>query len=263
MRPLAWAMPALVLWVVMAGCAGTPAIQPPQAVRSGSMPTGSPKTPSGFRLPATFVGVLPCADCPGIRYQLNLWPDGLFFLRTTYLERPVAAGETNMFDEIGLWSFSADRRTLTLRGSRAARESFTVVRPDLLRKLDQKGRLIESELNYDLSRQKNVEPLEPRLLLRGLYSYYADAGRLKECFTGRTFPVAREQDNRALEDEYLKLQQEPGEWLLANLEARVVRRPKMEGAGEQPVILVERFIKIRPGETCETSTSTLELEQAY
>ena len=26
-------------------------------------------------LPATFVGIIPCADCPGIRYQVNLLPD--------------------------------------------------------------------------------------------------------------------------------------------------------------------------------------------
>ncbi|CAI4033387.1 exported protein of unknown function [Nitrospira tepida] len=263
MKLLPWVMPALMLWAMLAGCAESPTVRQLQEIRSGAPPAGSPKTPSGFRLPATFVGNLPCADCAGIRYQLNLWPDGLFFLRTTYLEKPVAAGETDRFDEIGLWSFSADRRKLSLRGSRGARESFTVVRPDLLRKLDQKGRPIASELNYDLTRQKTVEPLEPRLLLRGLYSYYADAGRLKECFTGRTFPVATEQDNVALEVTYLKLQQEPGQWLLANLEARVVRRPKMEGAGEQPVIVVERFIKILPGETCETSMSTTELEQAY
>ena len=263
MKQLAWVMPALVLWVGSTGCTETPATRKPQAVRSGSMPSASPKAPSGFRLPATFVGILPCADCAGIRNHLNLWPDGLFFLRTTYLEKPVAAGETNRFDDIGLWSFSADRRKLNLRGSREVRASFAVVRPDLLRKLDRQGRPIESELSYDLTRQKTVEPLEPRLLLRGLYSYYADAGRLKECFTGRTFPVAAEQDNVALEDTYLKLQQEPGEWLLANLEGRVVRRPKVEGSGEQPVIVVERFIKIRPGETCETSMSTRELEDVY
>ena len=263
MRRLAWAMSVLVLCVVSSGCAEMPTIQPPQAVRSSSPSAGSPKAPSGFRLPATFVGILPCADCPGISYHLNLWPDGLFFLRTTYIEKPAAAGETNTFDDIGLWSFSADRRKLNVRGSRAARESFTVVRSDLLRKLDQKGRPIESELSYDLTRQKTVEPLEPKLLLRGLYSYYADAGRLKECFTGRTFPVAMEQDNAALENTYLKLQQEPAAWLLANLEGRVVRRPNMEETGEHPVIVVERFIKIRPGETCETSMSTLELENAY
>lgn len=262
MRPFVRMISALVLVAVSGGCAEKPTIQPPQPVRSGSMPTVSPKVPSGFQLPASFVGTLPCADCPGIRYQLNLWPDGLFFLRMTYLEKPVAAGETNTFDDIGLWSFSADRRKLHVRGSREPRQSFAVVRPDLLRLLDRKGRQIESELNYDLSRQKQVELLEPRLLLRGLYSYYADAGRLKECFTGRTFPVAMEEANAVLEDAYLKLQQEPAQWLLANLEARLVRRPQMEGAGEQPVIVVERFIAIRPGETCETSASTKELENA-
>ena len=263
MKPFAWAMSALVLSIVLAGCAESPTARQLQEIRSGAPPAGSPRVPSGFRLPATFVGNLPCADCAGVRYQLNLWQDGLFFLRTIYLEKPVAAGETDRFDEIGLWSFSADRRKLSLRGSREVRASFAVVRPDLLRKLDQKEHPIESELSYDLTRQKTVEPLEPRLLLRGLYSYYADAGRLKECFTGRTFPVAMEQDNVALEDSYLKLQQEPGQWLLANVEGRVVRRPKMEGAGEHPVIVVERFITIRPGETCETSMSTKELESAH
>jgi hypothetical protein len=59
------------------------------------------------------------------------------------------------------------------------------------------------------------------------------------------------------------MQQEPAEWLLANLEGRVVRRPKTEGAGEHHVIVVERFITVRPGETCETSMSTTELENAY
>src|SRR5262245_27146713 len=33
-------------------------------------------------LPASFIGELPCADCPGIRYHVNLFPDRVFFLRT-------------------------------------------------------------------------------------------------------------------------------------------------------------------------------------
>ena len=31
------------------------------------------------RLPATFTGDLPCADCPGLRYHLNLFADQSFF----------------------------------------------------------------------------------------------------------------------------------------------------------------------------------------
>jgi copper homeostasis protein (lipoprotein) len=48
-------------------------------------------------LPAGFTGVLPCADCPGVRYQLDLYPDQAFVLRTTYLERE----PDNVFDDIG------------------------------------------------------------------------------------------------------------------------------------------------------------------
>ena len=32
-------------------------------------------------LPARFVGELPCADCPGIHYRLDLLEDRAFFLR--------------------------------------------------------------------------------------------------------------------------------------------------------------------------------------
>ncbi|TNC65377.1 copper resistance protein NlpE N-terminal domain-containing protein [Rubellimicrobium roseum] len=33
-----------------------------------------PATVCGLRLPATFTGTLPCADCLGIRTHLDLWP---------------------------------------------------------------------------------------------------------------------------------------------------------------------------------------------
>ncbi len=48
--------------------------------RAGSSgPVGKGAEPLGT-LPATFVGDLPCADCSGIRHQLELFPDQAFFL---------------------------------------------------------------------------------------------------------------------------------------------------------------------------------------
>ena len=47
------------------------------------------------QLPASFSGDLPCADCPGIRYQLDLFSDHVFFLRMIYL------GKDESFDDIG------------------------------------------------------------------------------------------------------------------------------------------------------------------
>ena len=40
-------------------------------------------------VPQTWVGVLPCADCPGIKTRLVLQSDGRFELRTQHMERQV------------------------------------------------------------------------------------------------------------------------------------------------------------------------------
>ena len=75
---------------------------------------GEPAPAALGELPATFTGVLPCADCPGIRYQLDLFPDRAFYLRRTYLER----GPDQGFDLIGSFLIAADGRTLSLYGGR-------------------------------------------------------------------------------------------------------------------------------------------------
>src|SRR5690606_28741050 len=41
-----------------------------------------------------YVGTLPCADCPGIKTELELNADQTFILRETYLDRDVASRVT-------------------------------------------------------------------------------------------------------------------------------------------------------------------------
>jgi NlpE N-terminal domain len=67
-------------------------------------------------LPATFIGELPCADCPAIRYQLNLYPDRAFFSCMIYLGR----GDDTTFDDIGSWIVSSDQSIIVLKGGRDA-----------------------------------------------------------------------------------------------------------------------------------------------
>lgn len=228
----------------------------------GSKPASKPATdnPVG-NLPASFLGELPCADCEGIRYTLNLFPDSVFFLRTTY--RGKGKGEGDSFDDIGQWTLSADRNTLILHAGRETSVMFAVKSPVVLRKLDIHGKEIESQLNYDLIRSNRFEWIEPRLRLRGMYMYMADAGLLRECLTERRFPVAQEGDNVALERAYLKARRQPGEQLLLTLEGQIALRPKMEGLGDQEVLVVKRFIDVWPGETCGPRFSTAQLENTY
>lgn len=218
--------------------------------------TGASDSPLG-EMPASFVGDLPCADCPGVRYQLDLFEDGVFYLRMTYLERD------RSFDDIGRWSLGADGKMLVLSGGREAPVKFAVLAADRLRKLDLEGRPIESKHNYDLLRYDGVEALEPRLLVRGMYRYRADAGLFTECLTGRRFPVAQEADNVALERAYLAARQEPGEELLVSVEGRITRRAKMEGEGEEPALMVKRFVGVFPGATCGGGTTSPALAGTY
>jgi copper homeostasis protein (lipoprotein) len=210
-------------------------------------------------LPASFIGELPCADCPGIRYHINLFPDRVFFLRTTHLGR----GDDAAPDDIGSWVVSSDRTMLLLKGGREAPAMFRIRDENTLRMLNVEGRDIESPLNYDLQRSKNFEPLEPRLTMRGMYRYFADAGLFTECLNGRGLPVAQEKDNATLESTYVKARLKPGEELLVNLEGQIAMRPKMEGQGTQPSLVVERFIGIWPGEKCPARFSPAPLENTY
>ena len=66
-----------------------------------------------------------------------------------------------------------------------------------------------------------------------------------------------------LEDEYSKARREPGEELLVRLEGRIAMRPKMEGEGLQPTLVVERFIKGWLGESCGAQFATASIENTY
>jgi len=207
------------------------------------------------RFPATFEGELPCADCPGIFYHLDLFEDGVFFLRTTYLGRGTGA----ILDNVGSWTLAGDERRLALFGDWEEPMLFHIVAPETLRKLDVEGRAIDSSLNYDMRRKDSIGTIEPRFTMRGMYSYMADAALFKECISGRRFRVAQEADNLALERAYLEAQRQPGEALLVSLQGRIAERPAMEGDALVLTVVPEHFIGVWPGETCGARKTTSEL----
>jgi copper homeostasis protein (lipoprotein) len=113
---------------------------------------GAPSEPrSGValgQLPAVFVGTMPCADCPGIHYELSLRDDASYSLHTRYEGRSIDQRVT------GRWVYSEADRTLRLDGTNGSTESFRVASPDRIEKLDQSGRPIVSKLNYALLRSQ-------------------------------------------------------------------------------------------------------------
>lgn len=104
-------------------------------------------------LPATFVGTLPCADCPGIQYQLNLNADHTFTSRMTYEERNSSA------DDSGRWELSDDGKSVVLHGGRGSTQRFSLQVVETLRMLDAEGNEIKSKFNYELRRASDFAPL--------------------------------------------------------------------------------------------------------
>jgi uncharacterized lipoprotein YbaY/uncharacterized lipoprotein NlpE involved in copper resistance/heat shock protein HslJ len=206
-------------------------------------------------LPASFTGTLPCADCPGIDWQVDLLADGSFQLRQTYQHREPA----NAHDDIGRWAIGSDQRSLILQGGREAPVLLEIRNADTLRLMDRDGRPIESDLPYDLARA-DVHPLEPRLTMRGMYSYLADAGSFTECLTGRRLPVAMVADNAALEQAYLEARSEPGAPLLVIVEGRIALLPPMEGPNPVPQLEPLEFIRVEPEAACPAPFTQATLE---
>jgi uncharacterized lipoprotein YbaY/heat shock protein HslJ len=221
----------------------------PDAARVGS--AAGPAAAGAARLgtlPANFGGVLPCADCQGIRQSLDLFADGVFHWRSTYLGKPAAQAP----DDVGRWLLASDGRTLLLFGGREAPVRFVLRDDGALRLLDLEGRPIQSSFNYELRRAPGAfAPFEPRATLRGAYVYFADAPTFTDCATGQQMPVAQEADALALERAYTAAKQPPAAPRLAVVEGRIAQRMPMEGPGPRPTLVVERFLRLgNAGETC-------------
>lgn len=227
------------------------------AVLYGPRPPGARRADASAlgALPAAFTGVLPCADCPGIEHRLDLFPDRVYY-------RVYQGRHDGRFDEMGAWEVLAGGRTLVLRGERAETPRFAIKDAKTITLLDLEGRAIASAANYDLTRAPTFAPIEPRLTLRGMFRYMADAAIFEECLTRRKLPVIMAGDYLALERQYTKTRREPGAPVLATLDGRIVERAGMEGP-PRPSLLVERFRGVWPGETCGVRFVTERLQNTY
>ncbi len=112
---------------------------------------GRPSAAELIVTPAGFAGELPCADCAGIRAELDLRANGTWFMRSTYLGH----GDDATHEATGSFTLATDGDRLVLRGDREPPRVFRVLDADTLRMLDLDGNEIRSTRISELRR---VEP---------------------------------------------------------------------------------------------------------
>jgi copper homeostasis protein (lipoprotein) len=96
-----------------------------------------------------------------------------------------------------------------------------------------------------------------------MLTYVADQARFTECLSGRDYPLVHDGDYEALEHAYLAAGAEPGGPIMASFDGGIVQEPNASGDGSVPMVLVERFVGVWPGETCERTTDAASLTNTY
>ena len=245
-----WTSVGLSVVMIAAGCVSVG----DNPNRKITPPAASPdvRMLAGAVLPAIYRGDLPCADCAGIRYQLDVRADRVFFLRTTYLGK--GSGEGESFDDIGTWSMAPDAQSVILRGAREPL-MFSIENSETLRKLGSDGKPIDSALNYELKRNASYRSLEPRGSMRGMYSYTADSAVFRECRTQIKMLVAPSAETAALERAYVGVRKVPGEELLVSLDGQIAMRAGADSGAARPTLIVEHLTKVWSGASCETNVA--------
>ena len=100
-------------------------------------------------------------------------------------------------------------------------------------------------------------------ILKGYYSYMADAGIFIDCKTDKKYPVVMEADNISLESAYLKIVENPGEKIIVTITGHFETRPKIEGTGEREFLIVEKFDNIWPHIDCVRNLGTANLKNTF
>lgn len=95
----------------------------------------------------TYEGLLPCADCPGIKTTLELKDDHTFILKETYEDRDSRFEDKGRFT----WDDTGMRITLQRKGG----PQYYKVREGSMLRLDEKGNEISGNLakNYVLQKK--------------------------------------------------------------------------------------------------------------
>jgi copper homeostasis protein (lipoprotein) len=106
-----------------------------------------------LKLPATtYVGILPGADCAGLKQELTLFKDHTYYLRETYL---ATKDGDKTFTSNGNWQTTRNgsRELIQLNYDKPELDNYLIVNPASIRSVDRQGKDIDCPFNLTLKKQ--------------------------------------------------------------------------------------------------------------
>ncbi|WP_339610311.1 copper resistance protein NlpE [uncultured Planktosalinus sp.] len=98
----------------------------------------------------TYSGVLPCADCEGIKTEVILRDDSSYKIKRVYMNKDVTVVE-----ESGNFKWTDDGGTVILTNNENGTTTLFKVGENHLRQLDMEGKLIDGDMTEMYVLQKN------------------------------------------------------------------------------------------------------------
>ncbi len=222
------------------------AVPPPPGMAQGATAAGQKDRGAPITQAQTFRGVIPCADCEGIRVTLTLQPDWTWRMRRVYFgtrDKKEASFVTTGRWERGL----PGTNQIRLIGDRNESGLYDFVSGNTLRMLDQDGQAIQSSLNYLLTQQFELDPIADTFSMRGKVVSTNGATTFAICSTGKTYPVSQAAQGKQLADAYSRLRIATGTPVLMWIEGSV------QASGEPPreQIIVQALTRGTLDSPCE------------
>lgn len=188
----------------------------------------------------SYSGVLPCADCSGLKTSLFLQQDGTYILQEVY--QGSKEGDQS-FASYGHWARTANKLVLT--DSRGEKRYFHP-KDENLEMLDHSGEPIVSSFNYTLKPVQQSLPKTP-MALTGMMQYSADAASFKDCATGNIFPMSA---NKTLEAGYLAARKAPNQLVFISMDGHFMTEPSMEEGQMQRAVVADKNISFDANKVC-------------
>lgn len=232
----------LVAAVFMTGCSSTAT----ETTAQEALRSSGTVSVSGNQ---SYVGILPCADCPGIETQLDLLSNGTYFLTQTYQDRP-----NGTFSRMGLWSLEGER--LVLQHHQDDHLVYFANQMGGWLQADTLGNPIISQLNYNLD-PKGWQPAKITKEIEGMLTYMADAPSIVECQTGLRFPVVMTPEWLEVERTYLASTTLGGSYLLTHADVTLSWETPEEGPARHQ-LRFQNLKRVQPAATCGSPVAELE-----
>lgn len=119
-----------------------------QSIKTDSAVSDGHNSANSLDIAGTYTGILPCADCEGIKTEIILNKDLTYIMRKSYLGK-----DEKIYETSGLFTWNAEGNTIILSGIKDAPNQYFVGENKLIQ-LDMDGLRITGNLadNYVLAK---------------------------------------------------------------------------------------------------------------